>query len=233
MLSLRTFTYLIKSVCLLAICIPCFGQGSSSPEKGNSVVDAVAPEVSANYSSSKTGTAAKTLPALSTQPGIQVDDSYRVGIEDELQISVWRETEISSQVVVRPDGFISLPLLNDVQVEGLTTKELQELITQKLKSFLTEPQVTVIVRQIRSRKVYLIGQVNRPGSYVLNGDKTVLQLLAEAGGVGQFAKTKSIYVVRKSGGHEVRLPFNYKRALNGKDSKSDISLSPGDMIVVP
>jgi polysaccharide export outer membrane protein len=156
-----------------------------------------------------------------------------VGIEDELQISVWRESEISSQVVVRPDGFISLPLLNDLQVEGLTTKELQALITTKLKSFLTEPQVTVIVRQIRSRKVYLLGQVNKPGSYVLNGDKTVLQLLAEAGGVGQFAKTKAIYVVRRSGGREVRLPFNYKRALNGKDSKSDIELSPGDMIVVP
>jgi polysaccharide export outer membrane protein len=235
--SLRLFTYLLKSAWLVTICvsIPCFSQSSPSNESGNRVVEsAISPENStASYSADKTTNTAKTAPALSTDSGVQVDDSYRVGIEDELQISVWREPEISSQVVVRPDGFISLPLLNDLQVEGLTTKELQALITTKLKSFLTEPQVTVIVRQIRSRKVYLLGQVNKPGSYVLNGDKTVLQLLAEAGGVGQFAKTKAIYVVRRSGGREVRLPFNYKRALNGKDSKSDIELSPGDMIVVP
>ncbi|HEX7959561.1 MAG TPA: polysaccharide biosynthesis/export family protein [Terriglobales bacterium] len=189
----------------------------------------MASDSGAGYSSNKT---TKPIPAPSAQ-GIQVDDSYHVGVEDELQISVWREPEISSQVVVRPDGCISLPLLNDVQVVGLTTKELQDVITQKLRGILTEPQVTVVVRQIRSRKVYLIGQVNKPGSYVLNGNKTVLQLLAEAGGVGQFAKTKSMYVVRKSEGREVRLPFNYKRALTGKDSKSDIALFPGDMIVVP
>lgn len=190
----------------------------------------MAADSAAGYSSNKP---TKPIPTPSAEPSIQVDDSYRVGVEDELQISVWREPEISSQAVVRPDGCISLPLLNDVQVVGLTTKELQDLITQKLRGILTEPQVTVIVRQIRSRKVYLIGQVNKPGSYVLNGNKTVLQLLAEAGGVGQFAKTRAMYVVRKSGGREVRLPFNYKRALNGKDSKSDIALSPGDMIVVP
>src|SRR2546423_7856357 len=227
--AFRTFTYLVKTAWLAAICVSigCFGQISSSNQSGDRVVEAaITPENSASYSSNKSGSTTKPIPALSNEPGIQVDDSYRVGIEDELQVSVWREPEISSQVVVRPDGFISLPLLNDVQVEGLTTKELQELITQKLRGFLTEPQVTVIVRQIRSRKVYLIGQVNRPGSYVLNGDKTVLQLLAEAAGGGQFAKTKSIYVVRKTGGRELRLPFNYKKALNGKDSKSDLGLFP-------
>lgn len=231
MFAFRPFTHLAKMAGFAAICvsIPCFGQASSS-QNGTRVVEAaMASDSGAGYSSNKT---TKPIPAPSAQ-GIQVDDSYHVGVEDELQISVWREPEISSQVVVRPDGCISLPLLNDVQVVGLTTKELQDVITQKLRGILTEPQVTVIVRQIRSRKVYLIGQVNKPGSYVLNGNKTVLQLLAEAGGVGQFAKTKSMYVVRKSEGREVRLPFNYKRALTGKDSKSDIALFPGDMIVVP
>jgi polysaccharide export outer membrane protein len=160
-------------------------------------------------------------------------ESYRVGIEDELQISVWREPEISSQVVVRPDGFISLPLLNDVKVDGLTTKELQTLITDKLRPFVTEPQVTVVVRQIRSRKVYLIGQVSKPGAYILNGEKTVLQLLAEAGGLSQFAKAKSIYIVRKVDGRETRLPFDYKKTIRASGSKADIQLQPGDMIVVP
>jgi polysaccharide export outer membrane protein len=118
-------------------------------------------------------------------------------------------------------------------VVGLSTKQLQETISQKLTPFVTEPQVTIVVRQIRSRKVYLIGQVNKPGTYTLNDNKTVLQLLAEAGGLSQFAKMKSIYIVRKDGVRESHLPFNYKKALAAKDISSDIQLLPGDMIVVP
>jgi polysaccharide biosynthesis/export protein len=216
--------------------IVAFGQNPAPANASHVMETDGAPVASATFSTSKPASAAgvtKQDPKLASVKGIPVDDSYHVGVEDDLQISVWREPEISSQVTVRPDGFISLPLLNDIQVEGLTTKQLQELVTEKLKGFLTEPQVTVIVRQIRSRKVYLIGQVTRPGSYVLNGDKTVLQLLAEAGGLSQFAKMKSIYVVRKSAGREVRLPFNYKQAVTGKDPKTDIELYPCDMIVVP
>jgi polysaccharide biosynthesis/export protein len=140
-----------------------------------------------------------------------------------LQVSVWREPEISSLVVVHADGFISLPLLNDLPVVGMSTEELQDLITQRLKPFVTEPQVTIVVRQIRSRKVYLIAQVAKSGSYVL----------AEAGGVTPFAKTKSIYNVRKTGTREQRLRFNYKKVLATGDPSSDIALTPGDMIVVP
>jgi len=237
--SLQFFgTYSLRILLFVVLCasLPVLCQTGTPAANANHVVDPEgASGTNNNYSTSKPAAAAsaKQAPGLLPEKGIQVDDSYHVGVEDDLQISVWREPEISSQVTVRPDGFISLPLLNDLQVEGLTTKQLQELITEKLKGFLTEPQVTVIVRQIRSRKVYLIGQVTRPGSYVLNGDKTVLQLLAEAGGLSQFAKMKSIYVVRKNGGHEVRLPFNYKKAVTGKDPKTDIELSPGDMIVVP
>jgi polysaccharide biosynthesis/export protein len=210
-----------------------FGQNPAAANASHVMDPDGAARTTASISTSKTASVGKQDPKLASATGIPVDESYHVGIEDDLQISVWREPEISAQVTVRPDGFISLPLLNDLQVEGLTTKQLQELITEKLKGILTEPQVTVIVRQIRSRKVYLIGQVGRPGSYPLNGDKTVLQLLAEAGGLSQFAKMKSIYVVRKSGGREVRLPFNYKQAVTGKDPKTDIELYPGDMIVVP
>ncbi len=164
-----------------------------------------------------------------------VDDPqiYHIGVEDELGISVWHEPDLTTNVVVRPDGMITLPLLNDVKVIGLTTKELQDMLTDKLKDFLKEPQVTVIARQIRSRKIFLLGEVVRPGTYQLNNPKTVLQLLAEAGGPGPYAKVKSIYVIRQQQGKQVRLPFHYKKAMSGSKASDDIVLQPGDMVVVP
>jgi polysaccharide export outer membrane protein len=152
-------------------------------------------------------------------PGAQSGDdrlAYHIGVEDELQISVWREPELSTSVVVRPDGMITLPLLNDVKAVGLKTEELQVLITEKLKGFVNEPQVTVIVKAIRSRKVYLVGEVGHQGSYPLNGDMTVLELLAAAGGLGPFAKSESIYILREREGKKVRIPFYYKKAVAGK-----------------
>ena len=157
--------------------------------------------------------------------------AYRIGVEDELQISVWREPELSTSVVVRPDGMITLPLLNDVKAIGLKTEELQVLITEKLKGFVNDPQVTVLVKAIRSRKVYLVGEVGHQGSYPLNGDMTVLELLAEAGGLGPFAKSESIYVLRERDGKKVRIPFYYKKAVAGKSE--NLALYPGDVLVVP
>jgi polysaccharide biosynthesis/export protein len=206
---------------------------SAAPEKK---VEAAAKTSipAASYAPPAKGPAkSSSQPVASPAAPLQPNGSYRIGVEDELQVSVWREPEISAQVVVRPDGFISLPLLNDIQVVGLSTEELQNMVTTKLKPFVTEPQVTIVVRQIRSRKVYLMGQVARPGSYVLNDDKTALELLAEGGGVTQFAKTKAIYLVRKNGGREMRLRFDYKKALRADNPSSDIHLMPGDMIVVP
>lgn len=161
--------------------------------------------------------------------------SYHIGIEDELTISVWHEQELSGNVVVRPDGMITLPLLNDVKVIGMTTKELQDTLTEKLKQsdFVKEPQVTIIVRQIHSRKVYLVGQAVKPGTYPLNDSKTVLQLIAEAGGLGPYAKSAAIYIIRQQGGVRRHLPFNYKKALAGKNLSDDFVLEPGDMVVVP
>ncbi len=158
-------------------------------------------------------------------------DSYRIGVEDDLQISVWREPELSGAVTVRPDGMITLPLLNDIPVVGLKTEELQSLLTEKLKAFVNEPQVTIIVRAIRSRKVFLFGSAARQGSFPLNSRKTVLELLAEAGGLGQFAKSESIYILRKEGSRQAGIPFSYKNALTGRGS--DVVLQPGDMVVVP
>jgi polysaccharide biosynthesis/export protein len=146
-------------------------------------------------------------------------------------ISVWREPELSTQVVVRPDGKITLPLINDVEVVGLRPDELQNILTEKFKPFVNTPQVTVIVRGIRSRKVNLIGNVARQGSFDLNDNKTVLDLIAQAGGLGTFAKTGSIYILRKAGGKQVRIGFDYKKAISGKGPNPE--LQPGDLVVVP
>jgi len=191
----------------------------------------------ASGSSNKTadqGKAKSTSDASAIHPDSgSAPDSYRIGVEDELQISVWHEPELSMPVQVRPDGMITLPLVNDLSVVGLTTYELQATLSEKLKPFVNEPQVTVIVRNIRSRKVYLMGQVGKPGPYPLNGRKTVLQLITEAGGPSQFARTGSIYIIRTVNGQQTRLAFNYKKALSGKPDAGDIVLLPGDMIVIP
>ena len=136
------------------------------------------------------------------------------------------------QVVVRPDGVITVPLLNDVQVVGLSTLELGNLLSEKLKPFVTEPQVTIVVKAIRSRRVYLVGQVARPGAMPLNGKRSVMELLAEAGGLTQYAKAKGIYVIRNNNGKTLKMPFNYKEALKG-NVKADFEVAAGDMIVVP
>jgi polysaccharide biosynthesis/export protein len=157
--------------------------------------------------------------------------AYRIGVDDQIQISVWREHDLSLAVVVRPDGVITMPLLNDIYVVGLTPKELADSLTEKLKPFVNEPQVTVSVQQIHSRKVYLIGNAARQGSFPLNDNKTVLELIAEAGGVSQFAKVNSIYILRVVNGSETRIPFKYKDAISGKGS--DMLLMPGDKVVIP
>jgi len=168
-------------------------------------------------------------PTMKDQPG----PSYIVGVADELQISVWKEPDLSMPVVVRPDGMITLPVIDDVKVVGLTTKQVQDVLTDKLKNVVSEPQVTVIVRNIRSRKVYLVGQVGHPGAVMLNGHETVLQVLAESGGPGPYAKADKIYILRNVDDHQEKLTFNYKKAVKGGDPGADIPLKTGDVIVVP
>lgn len=180
---------------------------------------------------------AKPLPASQepANPPASMDlNAYRIGIDDELQISVWKEPDLSSVVSVRSDGMITLPLLNDVRVAGLSTKELQTLLEDKFKAFVNEPQVTIIPRAQKSRRVYLIGSVAKQGQFPLTGNMTVLQLLSEAGGLGVFAKTGSIHILRNVNGRQVRIPFNYKKAIRGETGKNeDVALMPGDMVVVP
>jgi polysaccharide export outer membrane protein len=159
------------------------------------------------------------------------DASYRIGAQDVLRVDVWKETEISRSVPVRPDGKISLPLLNDVQAAGLTAMELANSISEGLKKFINNPQVTVTVTEINSRRVYVTGEVTRPGAYPLLPNMTALQALTSGGGFTQFANLKKIYVLRNENGKQVKHPFNYKDVVNGK--AEDLPLQPGDTIVVP
>jgi len=157
---------------------------------------------------------------------------YKIGPQDVVRIDVWKEPEISRTIPVRPDGKISLPLLNDIQAAGLTALQLGNSIHDGLTKYLTTPQVTVTVSEINSRRVYLTGEVTRAGALPLLPNMTVLQAIS-TGGFTQFAKLKNIYVLRTEDGKQVKHPFNYKEVRNGKNQEQNILLLPGDVIVVP
>ena len=161
------------------------------------------------------------------------DPNYVIGEQDVLDISVWKEPELTRAVPVRPDGKISLPLLNDVQAAGRTPLQLATDITAGLKKFVTDPQVTVIVATINSQRVYILGEVNRAGAYPLLPNMTVLQALSSAGGFTQFASLKKIYLLRVENGKQEKHPFNYKDVLAGKAADQNIFVKAGDTIVVP
>lgn len=157
---------------------------------------------------------------------------YTIGLGDVLRISVWREPELTSTTQVRSDGNISLPLLNDVQAVGSTPMQLAATLTERLKKYVDQPRVTVIVSQSKPPTIYLVGQVGRHGPMALTPNMTVMQALVTAG-LGTFANTKKIYVLRVDSGREQRLPVNYKQLVKGKNVNQNIVLKPGDMVVVP
>lgn len=164
---------------------------------------------------------------------VRVDpDTYVIGVEDVLDISVWQEPNVSRNVPVRPDGKISIPLVNDIQAAGLTPMQLAASLTEKLKKFLTAPQVTVTVTAMNSQRVFVVGEVFKPGPMPLLPNMTALQALSTAGGPTQFADQKRAYVLRREGGKETNYPLNYKDMLRG-DSRTNIVLKAGDTIVVP
>lgn len=159
---------------------------------------------------------------------------YRIGSGDVLRISVWREAEVSVDgVAVRSDGKISLPLIREVYALGLTPIELETVLTREFSRLINNPVVTVIVKEINSQKAYLVGGVVRPGSLLLRTPMTILQVLAEAGGLTDFAKKKKIYIIRNEGGQESRIQFNYEAVLKGDNPEQNIPVRPGDTIVVP
>ncbi len=165
--------------------------------------------------------------------GIVPPADYVIGAEDVLSIVVWREKELSAEVTVRPDGVVTLPLLNDVQAAGLTPDQLRQQITTAAAKFVADPTVTVIVRTINSRKVYIMGEVRAPGPYPLTAPMTVLQLIARAGGLTEFADAKDIGVMRTDNGRATRLKFNYRDVSRGRRIEQNVLLRPGDTVIVP
>ena len=162
----------------------------------------------------------------------QAGPEYVIGPEDALHIAVWREADLTASLPVRPDGKISLPLLDDVQAAGLTPKQLADSITEKLKKFLADPRVTVVVTQINSKRIYLVGEVLHVGATPMLPNMTVLQALSSAG-LNQFANTKRIYVLRTENGKQQKLPVNYRKLVKGEQIEQNYLLQPGDTIVVP
>ena len=172
-------------------------------------------------------------PTPTAPQGVPTPADYVIGPDDLLTVVYWRDKELSGDVAVRPDGKISLPLLNDIQAAGLTPEQLRVAVTAAAGKFLEEPTVTVVVRQINSRRVYITGQVGKPGPYNLSGPMTVLQLIATAGGVLEYADTKNIVLMRNENGKPVSYPFNYKDVIKRKNLKQNIELKPGDTVIVP
>jgi polysaccharide export outer membrane protein len=166
-------------------------------------------------------------------PATAVPPDYVIGPEDVLSVVFWRDKDMSLEVAVRPDGKISLPLLNDVQAAGLTPTQLCDLLGDQAKRFIEDPSVTVIVRQINSRRVFVTGEVVKPGPYPLIGPTTVLQILATAGGLREYADAKHIVILRKETGYTTMFRFNYGDALKPRGVSTNIELKPGDTIVVP
>lgn len=175
---------------------------------------------------------AAEVPDVRPAPGAENPD-YLIGAEDRLNITVWKEPELSLVVPVRPDGNISLPLIHDVHAVGQTPMQLSAHITARFKQFLAEPRVTVIVTEINSRRFYILGEVARPGAFPLLPNMTVLQALSTAGGFREFANPSKIYVLRNENGSSRKHPFNYKDVIAGKRVEQDILLKPSDTIVVP
>lgn len=163
----------------------------------------------------------------------QNDPDYVIGPSDLLTINVWKEPELSRTVPVRPDGKISLPLIDDIQASGLSPVALAEAIERELQQFMTNPTTTVIVQEANSQRVYVLGEVARPGAYPLVPQMTVLQALATAGGFREFANVKKIFVLRTVEGNRQKYRFNYKDVISGRRPDQDIFLRSGDTIIVP
>ena len=156
-----------------------------------------------------------------------------IGTDDLLSIVYWKDKDMSADAKVRPDGRIALPLINEVQAAGLTPEQLHKKLTEESKKYMEDANITVVVRQINSRKVFITGEVNKPGPYPLTVPTSVVQLIAMAGGLREYANSKKIVIMRTDKGQPVSLPFNYPAVTSGKNLKQNVELKPGDTVVVP
>lgn len=218
----------IESFLLLAFAFTCvLPLPAQSPKDGGTAAQAKVAEIAEAGSAADVGSGGSTA-------GKPHDPSYIIGADDVLAVNVWKEPEISRTIPVRSDGKISLPLVGEVQAGGMSPKQLESQIAKNLENYISEPEVTVIVQEAKSQRFNILGQVSKPGSYQLTNSTTVLDAIAMAGGFRDFAKSKSIYVLRpQAGGNELRLPFNYKDVIKGEGRSQNIKLQPHDTVVVP
>jgi polysaccharide biosynthesis/export protein len=179
-------------------------------------------------------TAAASADISSALPLQPVSKDYKIGVDDVLTVNVWHEPDLSRNITVRPDGKISLPLVGEIRASGKTPPQLQAELRADLAQFIKDPELTVIVAEIRSRRVNIIGQVFHPGTFAITQQMGVLDAIAEAGGLKEFAKQKQIYVLREtSAGKRTRLDYNYRDVLKGKNNAQDILLQANDTVIVP
>lgn len=216
----RILLFALAAICLASSANAAAQDKKSDKQQGTSVAS-MRNDASASDPAKPVGTPATTDPA------------YIIGPEDVLDINVWKEPDMTRTVPVRPDGKISLPLINDVQAAGSTPQQLAATVTEKLRKFVQEPQVTVIVTAINSQRIFVVGEVMRAGAFPLIPGMTVLQALSSAGGFSTFADVKKIHVMRMVNGKQVELPFNYREVLKGDNQDQNIKLQPGDTVIVP
>lgn len=179
--------------------------------------------------------AAEPVPATAgkAEAVVEVDSGYQIGPEDILEISVWKEEGLKKEVLVRPDGGLTFPLIGEVQAVGKTTAQIQQEITQRLEKFIPDPVVSVAMLKVIGNKIYVIGKVNKPGEFVAGRYVDVIQALSMAGGLTPFAAENGIKVLRKQGGKDMVFPFRYSQVKNGEDLEQNIQLKGGDVVVVP
>jgi polysaccharide export outer membrane protein len=209
----------VCTLCTWCLVSPAFAQATKP-----------APTPTSSAQSVPTAAAAAVAPRP-TDP--VVPPGYVIGTDDVLSIVFWKDKDMSADAQVRPDGRIALPLINEVQAAGLTPEQLREKITEESKKFMEDANITVVVRQINSRRAFITGEVHKPGPYPLTSATTVLQLISLAGGLREYADSKKIVIMRTVNGKQTSLKFNYKDVVAGKNLTQNIDLKPGDTVVVP
>jgi len=217
----------MRNLVAAAFALALLGQGATLAQSASTPPQAKPPQAK------PTQPAKPTAPPPATGPSVATAPDFTIGPEDVLGVLFWRDQEMSGDVTVRPDGMITLPLIRDIKAAGLTPAELADRIQQAAREFIGDPSVTVVVRQMNSRKAFITGEVARPGAYPLASTTTVMQLIAIAGGLTEFADGKNISIMRVEGGQTKTFEFNYKDVAKGKKRQQNLVLKPGDTVVVP
>ena len=218
------FARFVLSACLAFAVTDVLGSGSAKP------VGIPEPAVAMGVGQGST----KTADQPKAPSAKRVDNDYVIGPSDVLAINVWKDPELTRTMPVRPDGKITLPLIGELEVSGLTAQNVQSLVAQRLKEYISSPEVTVTVQEVNSRRYVIVGKVTHPGSYELGKPTTVLEAIAMAGGFLDFAKVNKVFIIRRrEDGSRIRLPFDYKNVINGRGPDENVELKNGDTIVVP